>query len=592
MDEMIRALERVGRRGSPPDEVRLEAVRTAALRPTECLWSKSRRQKEQAMRCLDAKSWRSKTRSGLLGAALVYASAGPVAAITAGSNELATVERIHGAAIEHCDELVAGQLFLDAFECGDELFEVGFDAVAGGGANVGDGGRFTRVPRADLTGTDQWASHFPVRATGPNAASCVACHQGAEFGGAGDGSGAAELNVVRDPQGSAEPGRFIQRNTPHLFGLGALQRLAEEMTVDLRVQFDAGVAQACASSRSVAVPIASKDVDFGTIVVDCNGMVDAKGVIGVDADLQLRPLQWKGTEPTVRSFSRGAEHNELGVQPVELVGDAIDGDGDGVVDELTIADMTAMAVYLAGQPRPVSELELNQLRLQLIRNREGARSVDLGLPELSREDVSRILRGEDLFEAIGCADCHRPALVIDDPRFSEPSTVAGFFDDPFPAGQPRLAQTIRFDLTRDLPDNQFVVAGRRVDLGNFERTRSGGAIIRLYGDLKRHDMGPELAENIDETGHGASMWLTKELWGVGSTAPYLHDGRATTLTEAILEHGGEGAPSRAAFAALPDDDQASVVRFLDNLALFFPEAIPDSPGTKDGSTRPARSASR
>jgi hypothetical protein len=65
--------------------------------------------------------------------------------------------------------------------------------------------------------------------------------------------------------------------------------------------------------------------------------------------------------------------------------------------------------------------------------------------------------------------------------------------------------------------------------------------------------------------------MTKDLWGVGSTAQYLHDGRATTLTEAILEHGGEAAASRAAFAALPQRDAAKVVRFLDNLVLFFPE---------------------
>lgn len=67
----------------------------------------------------------------------------------------------------------------------------------------------------------------------------------------------------------------------------------------------------------------------------------------------------------------------------------------------------------------------------------------------------------------------------------------------------------------------------------------------MFTDLKRHDRGVELAEQIDETGTGKSMFLTEALWGVGSTAPYLHDGRATTLTEAILCHGGEGADSRS-----------------------------------------------
>jgi CxxC motif-containing protein (DUF1111 family) len=79
------------------------------------------------------------------------------------------------------------------------------------------------------------------------------------------------------------------------------------------------------------------------------------------------------------------------------------------------------------------------------------------------------------------------------------------------------------------------------------------------------------AENIDETGAGASVWLTKELWGVASTAPYLHDGRATTLYEAIVEHGGAGASSRAQFSALSDRDAGHVLRFLESLVLFFPE---------------------
>ena len=288
----------------------------------------------------------------------------------------------------------------------------------------------------------------------------------------------------------------------------------------------------------------------------------------MDPDLVVRPLQWKGVEPTVRSFSRGAEHNELGMQPVELTGDGFDGDGDNVTDEITIADMTAMAVYLSAQPRPVTEIELNRLRLDLAALGEVDLIAQLELPVLSRTDVDTIAQGERVFGDIGCTGCHRSSLVIDRPIFSEPSKVDGYFDNPFPAGQPALAEVIRFDLTRDLPDNQFAVGRKHFDLGNFERTREGGAIVRLYGDLKRHDMGPGLAENIDETGDGASVWITKELWGVGSTAQYLHDGRATTLTEAILEHGGEAAASRAAFRSLATADKADLLAFLNNLILF------------------------
>jgi hypothetical protein len=513
-------------------------------------------------------------RARAIGAAFGLAlSMSPAAAssITTDPGGLEDVSAIHGGLIVHCDEVVAELDFLETFECGDVLFDTEFNAVDGVGANVGDGGRFTRVPRADLTGPGEWATHVPTRATGPNAAACTGCHRGAEIGGAGDGSGPAEVNVIRDPFATASPGQFIQRNTPHLFGPGGIQRLAEEMTQELRSRVARGVSQACSSRSRVSVSLQAKGVDFGTAGVTCRGIVDASRIVGVDPDLVVRPLQWKGIEPSVRSFSRGAEHNELGMQPVELTGDGVDGDGDGVVDEITIADMTAMAVYLAAQPRPVTEVELNRLRLELASIGASDQIAELGLPVLSRGDLDAIAKGESLFGQIGCAGCHRPALVVDNPVFSEPSRVEGYRDDPFPAGQPALVQTIRFDLTRDLPDNQFAVGRKRFDLGNFERNRSGGAVIRLYGDLKRHDMGPGLAENIDETGDGASVWMTKELWGVGSTAQYLHDGRATTLTEAILEHGGEAAQSRDAFASLSRRDAARVVRFLENLVLFFPE---------------------
>jgi hypothetical protein len=536
---------------------------------------------------MDVRESRRRSWAVAWGIAFAVTTAQTARSIPIDAGDLGQVERAHGGVIEHCEEAVAGGDFQEIFDCGDELFEAVFNAVDGVGANVGDGGRFTRVPRADRTGAGEWADHEPPRATGPNAASCVDCHQGAALGGGGDGSGPSALNVIRDPFASARPEEFIQRNTPHLFGPGALQRLAEEMSQTLRGQRERGIAEACRRGAPVAVSLSAKGVEFGRLRVDCAGGLDAAELAGVDPDLVVRPFQWKGIEPTVRSFSRGASHNELGMQPVELSGDGQDGDGDGVVDEITVADMTAMAVYLAAQPRPVTEVELNGLRLDLEKRGEHEQAVELGLPVLSRSVLETIREGERVFGEIGCADCHRPFLLIDDPRVAEPSRVAGFFDDPFPAGQPRLSQTIAFDLTRDLPDNQFSVGRTRFDLGNFRRTRTGEAIVRLYGDLKRHDMGPGLAENVDETGHGASVWITKELWGVGSTAQYLHDGRASTLTEAILEHGGEAQASRTAFAALPGRDRAKLIRFLENLVLFFPEE--EEPAA---ATEPTQSDSR
>ena len=107
-------------------------------------------------------------------------------------------------------------------------------------------------------------------------------------------------------------------------------------------------------------------------------------------------------------------------------------------------------------------------------------------------------------------------------------------------------------------------------LGAFETDGKGRAIVRLFGDLKRHYMGRDLAENIDETGNGRATFLTKELWGVGSTAPYMHDGRATTITEAIDWHGGEARTSRESFFALSPTNQQAIIAFLEDMTIFLP----------------------
>jgi CxxC motif-containing protein (DUF1111 family) len=89
--------------------------------------------------------------------------------------------------------------------------------------------------------------------------------------------------------------------------------------------------------------------------------------------------------------------------------------------------------------------------------------------------------------------------------------------------------------------------------------------IPVYSDLLLHDMGPELADGLDFLLATASEFRTQPLWGIAAVGPYLHDGRAGTLEEAILAHGGEAEASRDAFAALPSGERALVVAFLETL---------------------------
>lgn len=450
--------------------------------------------------------------------------------------------------------------FVFAFEAGDELTEARFTTERGAGANVGLGQRFTRFPRADLKGPGEWAQHFPAREGGPQAQSCIACHASP----LPNGAGALALNVVVDPLQTGDGRQFLERNTLHLFGLGAVQRIAEEMTAELK-QREAKLAWGvCEVGIDLSTKLETKGVNFGWLSASpresgegCLAQMDYRDVIGIDSDLVVKMFGWKGTHATLRGFTRGAAHNEMGMQAVDLVGTA-DGDFDGVVNELTVGDLTAMTIYMAGLERPTSRIELDAL----------------GLVPLEPAERETILAGERRFAGIGCADCHKPTMTIDDPVFREPSAVPGFAEAQFPSGEMAAEhglapeKAISFSLVADQPNNRVELPnGQPFRLGAYESTADGKAIVRWYSDFKRHEMGPALADPVDAFGFGASVWPTRSLAGVGSTGPWLHHGHATTLDEAIVAHGGEAEASRRAYQALPPDAQAEIVAFLENLVI-------------------------
>jgi cytochrome c peroxidase len=490
--------------------------------------------------------------------------------------EIETVRKLEGQGVlQHCDPQVRAQNFLMIFFCGDKLFETEFVAADGIGANVGDGQRFTRFPRADLNGPGEWARHVPPRATGPNSTSCINCHNRPA-----DGAGENVSNNVRDPLRTRDPSRFITRNPPTTSATGVVQLLAEEINTDLQQILTRAQSTAQTAQQTVMVPLISKGIDFGSLTIT-SGEVGMR-TRGVDADLIPKPFDWSGTVPTVRAFIRDAFHNELGLNPVETAGDAQDGDGDGVVNEVTIEDVTAMAVYQAAQQAPTTRTALSQFRQQLMgMGAQGqALASSLRLPTVTAAELQTVNRGSAAFARIGCADCHRLELPLRGRIFSEPSQNPAFRETRFPAGQDPLARgvdpkrPIRFDVTSGPPDNVFMVNGRVVAFLDAVRANADGTTtVRLLGDLRFHDMGPRLAENINAGGRGNAVFLTENLWGLATSAPYLHDGRATTITEATLEHGGEAQASRDAFAALAQTDQQDILTFLKNGVIITREGF-------------------
>jgi len=95
--------------------------------------------------------------------------------------------------------------------------------------------------------------------------------------------------------------------------------------------------------------------------------------------------------------------------------------------------------------------------------------------------------------------------------------------------------------------------------------------IHAYTDLLLHDMGAELADGRPDFKASGNEWRTPPLWGIGLAqtvlpySSYLHDGRARTLEEAILWHGGEAEVSKEAFRTMSESDRAALIRFLRSL---------------------------
>ncbi len=146
-------------------------------------------------------------------------------------------------------------------------------------------------------------------------------------------------------------------------------------------------------------------------------------------------------------------------------------------------------------------------------------------------------------------------------------------------------KTLRAPSRRN-PSGPEVLAGEALfsDLGcvgcHVPTLRTGGSEIEVlnnvefhpYTDLLLHDMGPALDDGYTEGHATTAEWRTPPLWGIGiqenfqgGSAFYLHDGRASTLKDAILLHGGEAARSRDLFQGLSQDQKTRLIAFLRSL---------------------------
>ncbi len=306
-------------------------------------------------------------------------------------------------------------------------------------------------------------------------------------------------------------GRFI--NPPFLFGSGGVELVGLEMTVDLQ-----SLKQQAIDNPNTTVLLTSKGIDFGSIVADSNGNIDTGNIKGVNDDLVIKPFGRKGEFATVREFDVGAASFHLGMQATELVGEGVDEDQDGVVDELTKGDLSALSIFNTTMDRPVQSGD-------------------------NDDDHD----GFVLFNSIGCADCHIPQLNTKT-KFL-PYKLIGENQSPF--------------------NNTFYQTDLSKIPTKFEKNNQGGIEVNLFSDLKHHYMGEALKESFSlATNKQNGEFITARLWGIADTAPYLHDGRALTLADAIELHdnpGSEAAIVGRNFKALSDEEKLNLIKFLNTL---------------------------
>ncbi len=429
--------------------------------------------------------------------------------------------------------------FNQLLEIGESIFAARWTKLDGQGrpAATGSGTPTKREP-----------SHDPgfLRTSGTDATSCADCHNQPTIGGAG--GFVANVFVLAqnlDPITDSISADFSnERNTLAMNGSGAIEMLAREMTANLLTIRDAAVTEANSSKRSVTRRLDTKGVNFGQITANPNGTLDTSGVEGIDTDLIVKPFHQKGVVNSVRVFTVNAFNHHHGMEAVERFGfgqkdnkgniiNTHDFDEDGVPDELTVGDITAATLFQVAMNVPG----------RVIANDPARRAA--------------AERGEEQFSAIGCADCHKPALILDSRLFTEPNPYN-------PAGNLRV-QDVRhpytFDMTIEIPKPRL------------ERWGTSGAIVHAYTDLKRHVICDSMDqffcnERVIQSGVPVDQFLTRKLWDVGNTAPYGHRGDLTTITEAIMHHAGEARPARERFEALSKDQQAEIVEFLKQLQIL------------------------
>ena len=459
---------------------------------------------------------------------------------------------------------------------GLDLFNAKFTIQEGAGRPLSKG---TGAPLSDPSAPLVFPRNFD-RLSSPEANSCAGCHNAPTSGGGGDrvsevfvlgqrfdhltfdhADGMTTVGAVD------ESGKFVtmndafdERKTIGMNGAGFIEMLARQMTADLQA-----IRNATPAGKSST--LVTKGVSFGTLIHNTDGSWNTSQVQGICAlslvssgpdhppTLVISPFAQGSNVVSIRQFTNNAMNHHHGIQTEERFGLNADPDGDGVTNELTTADMTAISLFQAAMAVPGQMIPTD-------------RAVERAVWE-----------GQQLFDQIGCNSCHLDALPLTRNGwiYTEPNPYNPTGNlQPGPANYPLTAPPVAMDLTSDeLPEPRLRPVG-------------GVLMVPAYTDLKLHDISatsdpatdPE-CEPLDQNQAAGSAaffggnckFITRKLWGFyNQGGAFMHHGKFTTAREAVEAHNGEALAQRKAFDALAVDQQNDLVEFLKSLQVLPPRS--------------------
>ena len=374
----------------------------------------------------------------------------------------------------------------------------------------------------------KWTANDPLSSgdgIGPvfNARSCLECHS--QGGGGGGGPVERNVTVYGLSGASAVAAAKVPRiGVVHSHAIRPeFQETLNHVHAGLPKAASISLATLVASSRSV-VPAGVSVTQRNTPALFGDGLLDAVSedvlhaeqrrnstlgrVVGVSRakDSAIRGRVARLADGRLGRFGWKAEFATLD----EFVRAAC-------ANELGLSNPSKPQAISMAKALPVSaQVDLSDAQCVLIGDYLRALPAPEQVMPLDATHRGGVERGSATFAAIGCADCHTPDL----------GPIAGF-----------------------------------------------------YSNLLLHDMGGELASSTGYYGDPpappsegtgtpppvANEWRTPPLWGVADSAPYLHDGRAATLDDAILLHAGESTGVTARYQALPPAEKADLLAFLRSL---------------------------